>query len=169
MSLGTVAWGSVPEWVGSLLTGSSLLIAAFAYRRSVRDKESDQASQAVAWVSLAPSDGSTGVDEKTLKTDVFVRNSSKLPIRHVTVWISFPDGHALGREHWDTILPGTTVRRPNNEYDWDDQPALQFFDSAGRWWHRDENGVLHQGRSTECPPAPKQDEFYMGPNLRDYQ
>ena len=163
-----IAWGSVPEWAGSLLTGSSLLIAALAYRRSVRDKETDQASKTVAWISMA-AETTGSEDEKHLKTHVFVRNSSKLPIRQATAWISFPDGKTLGREHWDTILPEMTVRRPNNEYDWDDQPALQFLDAAGRWWHRDEKGHLNQGKSSNCPPPPMQDKFYMGPDLRDYR
>jgi hypothetical protein len=34
-----VKWGDIPAWVGSILTGTSLLIAALSYRRSVMDKE----------------------------------------------------------------------------------------------------------------------------------
>ena len=41
-------WGNVPTWTGMLLTSGSLTVAALAYRRSVLDKERDQASKIAA-------------------------------------------------------------------------------------------------------------------------
>jgi hypothetical protein len=170
MSLAMLDWGNVPAWTGSILTGSSLLIAALAYRRSVRDKERDQANKTVAWISMAPGDGVGDEESKSLATNVFVRNGSDLPIRHVTVWLSWPHGKATGREHWDTIIGDTTVRRENNDYDWDDNPMVQFKDAAGRWWHRSEDSLLHQGRSSEWPPEPKSENpFDMGPKPDHYR
>jgi hypothetical protein len=38
-------WGTVPAWVGAVLTGSSLLIASLSYRRSVEERREERLSQ----------------------------------------------------------------------------------------------------------------------------
>jgi len=50
-------WGTVPAWIGSILTGSSILLATLTYRRSVRDRaheqeyrEGEQARRISAWI-----------------------------------------------------------------------------------------------------------------------
>src|SRR5271165_1935534 len=45
-------WGDVPAWVGSILTGSSILIASLTYRRSVRDRRAEQLDRERAQAAL---------------------------------------------------------------------------------------------------------------------
>src|SRR5664279_5351038 len=45
-------WGSFPVWVGTLIAGTSALVGVFTYRRSVADKERDQASRVASWFSV---------------------------------------------------------------------------------------------------------------------
>src|SRR5262245_48009031 len=44
-------WGNVPAWVGSLLTGTSLLVAALTFRRAVGEARRDQVSKVSAWLA----------------------------------------------------------------------------------------------------------------------
>ena len=44
-------WGDVPTWVGSVMTGAALLVAAFTYRRSVHDGAREQAKAITVWVT----------------------------------------------------------------------------------------------------------------------
>ncbi len=66
-------WGNVPAWVGAILTSVSLLIAALAYRRSVKDKEREQASKMAAWIGVVE-------DAHERKRVVRIRNNSDAPI-----------------------------------------------------------------------------------------
>src|SRR4051812_18140980 len=44
-------WGNVPTWIGTVVTSSSFTIAALSYRRSVLDRERDQARNIAAWIA----------------------------------------------------------------------------------------------------------------------
>ena len=48
-------WGTVPAWVGSLLTGFSLLIAAITYLRSAEERRRENAENARAQAALVSS------------------------------------------------------------------------------------------------------------------
>jgi hypothetical protein len=66
-------WGNVPNWFGATITSGSLMVAATSYRRSVRDKEREQAAKIAAWVSAVKVDG-------TEHGIISVRNSSDGPV-----------------------------------------------------------------------------------------
>lgn len=44
-------WGNVPAWLAAILTSLSFLVAAFTYRRSVLDKEREQAGKVAIWIA----------------------------------------------------------------------------------------------------------------------
>jgi hypothetical protein len=69
-------WGNVPAWVGTIVTRSSFLIAALSYRRSVRDKEGEQASRVAAWHQMS---GEQGLSRRVLH----ISNGSDGPIYDV--------------------------------------------------------------------------------------
>lgn len=50
-----VEWGNVPAWVGSILTGSSLIIAAITYVRSAQERRRENAEKARAQAALVSS------------------------------------------------------------------------------------------------------------------
>src|SRR6185437_3359668 len=74
-------WGNVPAWIGSILTGSSILIAALTYRRSVEDRERAQAAKVTAWVDIGA--------EK-----IFLRNSSDSAVRARVFFEDLPNGQS---------------------------------------------------------------------------
>ena len=158
-------WGSVPAWVGAILTSGSLMIAAFAYRRSVLDKERDQASKIAAWVSVVERDG-----EK--RRQVHISNGSEGSVYDVTVRPKdSPDRHLEELPASSMIkveLPGpvqesskvstrtmeasifsltaaagieteTILPEPS--------PELEFTDGLGRWWRRAPRGEVKRIRS----------------------
>ena len=42
-------WGSVPVWVGTLVTSTSAAVAVVSYRRNLYDREREQASKVSCW------------------------------------------------------------------------------------------------------------------------
>lgn len=49
-----VDWGSVPAWVGSILTGGSLLLGFYIWLRAKRREESAQARRLIYWFDPPP-------------------------------------------------------------------------------------------------------------------
>lgn len=143
------AWGDVPTWVGSVLTGSSLLIASGSYRQSVSDRRSGQASLVSAWLAekgepLGP--GGARLEEDT----VFVRNSSTAAVSLVVLHHDDPTspGGPKGVSAWRSVGPGLTVSSPSLVSDRQLLPSvLMFVDSSGRPWRRLRSGVLEGARS----------------------
>jgi hypothetical protein len=149
-------WGSVPAWSSSVLTSASVLVAAVAYRRSVRDKERDQASKVFAWVSLNESTGERALrlvndsDSPVYSVSVlpFAGVEQQLPeLRGRETSIFELEGYDKKRlirglgvaagliSLVDVVFAVRTHRR-------EPHPELRFRDAAGRWWRRDGQGLL---------------------------
>jgi len=154
-------WGNVPTWLGSVVTSTSVSIAALSYRRSVRDKEREQAGKVGAWVGLTL-DGAEWT--RTLR----VTNASAGSIFEVRVQ---PNGS--GEVFWEEIPAGTiftkamidgqetTVTRTTTtvgffgasltteiEVAREVSPLIEFRDSLGRWWARTPTGHLKAVRKS---------------------
>jgi|SRR5215813_11373286 len=132
----TIAWGTVPEGIGVILTSLSIFIAALAYRRSVLDKEREQASKINAWVEFGSHRDGVGV---------VVRNDSSLPIRNFFVqWTKDEDPKMI----WGAILePGSEkFVRSSKHLALDTPISWTFVDAAGRYWGRDSGGKLRKLR-----------------------
>lgn len=141
----TLAWGTVPEGIGVILTSLSILIAALAYRRSVSDREREQASKINAWVEIVNGDEEGGYH-------VVVRNDSDLPIRNLLMtW----DNDIVPEEpsQWQELMvrPKSEERCKQKEYMAPDTPiSCVFLDAAGRYWKRGKDGSL--SRIKKRPP-----------------
>lgn len=163
-SLQGVEWGTVPAWFSAIITSGSLLVAAFSYRRSVLDKQSEQASKVAAWIALEH-------DRDEEKPVLRLRNSSDGPIFDVTV-----THESKGIATVSELVPETTSSYPLDGSITDPtprtikavsievqsivavgvsretvltapSPTLVFRDSVGRWWQRDASGKLRQVQS----------------------
>jgi hypothetical protein len=143
-------WGNVPAWTGSVLTGSSLLIAANTYRLSVRDRVRQQASKIAAWVSTTSEDGRA-------RAHLTFANNSDMPVYLVDVQLRTsgprPEGiygalpsekHA---ESADVVPPGGLPAR-ELEYESADVIEVEFTDASGLVWVRDDWGRLTQKQVT---------------------
>src|SRR3954447_4179578 len=100
-------WGNVPAWVGAVLTSTSLLVAALTYRRSVDDKERDQASNVAAWVARRVENGT---QRKVLR----VSNGSDAPVYEIIARV--PEGYNSGagvpqggRTYWFDQVPAKST------------------------------------------------------------
>jgi hypothetical protein len=144
-------WGDVPAWVGSVLTGVALLVAANTYRKSVRDSEREQAKTVTVWVE---EERSTGFLRR--ENTLHIMNGSSATIYSATAYykrqgkfaptwsspyyeVRDSDSGLIGLGRWASIGPGeerqTTFRRSkasNPEIPW-----LYFRDSNGVDWIRD--------------------------------
>ncbi|HET8662222.1 MAG TPA: hypothetical protein VFM55_24970 [Micromonosporaceae bacterium] len=130
-------WGNVPAWVGSLLTGSSLGLAAFTYfrnsaeRRQAReDTERAQAARVSSWRANA--------------RRAIVHNGNDVA---VTVQVFVLGGQADGRTAAsDRVVfgPGETRALALPAYLEDHLVALtlSLVDSYGRAWVRRDSGTL---------------------------
>jgi hypothetical protein len=139
-------WGNVPAWVGSILTGTSLMIASLTYRRSVKEKEREQtdrergqASKVTTWLGHG-------------RDDAWVENSNDVA---VSVQIFMRRGDEIDSS--DVIGLGPNEKRsyalaPHAYYEYRASvgargdtlppPSLMIVDSSGRCWLRDEVGQL---------------------------
>ncbi len=155
-------WGNVPAWVSSVLTSGSVMVASFAYRKNVLDKEAEQASKVYARVDRH---GTGDTATRLLR----VRNGSDSAIFAVSV-SPFDEGRitltelpALSEYHLDLkpldrdklkqafevgqrllLLFRLTYRVELQKVE--PLPGLAFRDSAGRWWARDARGKLKRKR-----------------------
>jgi hypothetical protein len=160
-----VKWGDVPAWIGALLTGTSLLIAAISYRRSVLDKERDQASKVAAWIALVDEDGqqkrvlriSNGSDASVYDLTCKPANErqislQELPAKAVTTVNLRGAGPSpkmtkqsgggvkfLGISMEPTITSEVFSQEPS--------PEIEFCDALGRWWRRLPGGEVERIKS----------------------
>jgi len=96
-------WGNVPAWIGTVVTSTSASIAALSYRRSVLDKEREQATKVAAWVTEVQGADGNAVREMRL------RNGSEASVYDLTVL--FSDGTATATP-LSELLAGETVVPP---------------------------------------------------------
>ncbi len=158
-------WGNVPAWVGSILTGTSLLIAAFSYRRSVMDKERDQASKVAAWIALVNEDGhrkrvlriSNGSDasiyELTCRPhndrEIFLEElpakaTTAVGLRGVGPQPKITKQAIAGIKFWFVSVETTTTTEVFSQ---EPSPEIEFCDALGRWWRRSPRGEVRRIRS----------------------
>ena len=148
----SLAWGDVPTWIGSLLTGTSFAVAAFTYRSSVADRRRAQATLVSAW--LVEAGGTCPITGAQLEVDtLFVRNSSDSAVSRVVVHhMQRSDGVAAGVSAWPAVGPQTTVSAPSRLGASELVPAwLYFVDSGGTSWVRTRAGKLDPLSRKESP------------------
>ncbi|MEV7623319.1 hypothetical protein [Actinoplanes sp. NPDC089786] len=139
----TTEWGSVSSWVSSLLTGSSLVIAAFTYYRATKDRrrtldeaERAQAARVTLWWSNP--------------RKARVRNSNDVA---VTVRAALPDDEAssdplgLGPGETRDLMLSVDLEGRSGDL------ALIVIDSHGRTWIRRGDGVLERLTHAGSPPS----------------
>jgi hypothetical protein len=129
--------------VGAFLVGFRLLRKE--QRREAERSDDERRAQAAkisAWVELHhKADGSR-------ELAFHIHNASDMPIYEVELPLPSPDGPEV-TEFVGLVPPGQTIRRPAPA-DWlrsyvDPEPIqIEFQDSAGRRWTRDEQGTLVQ-------------------------
>ena len=128
--------------VGAFLVG--FLLLRREHRREADRAEDERRAQAArisAWVEL------------TLKQDgsrelaLHIHNASAMPIYEVELPLPAPGNEAPAAEFVGLVPPGQTVRRPAppewlRSYVEPEPIQIEFLDSAGRRWSRDEQGTL---------------------------
>jgi hypothetical protein len=128
--------------VGAFVTGFVLLRRE--HKREAERSEDERRAQAAsvsAWVEL--SRRSNG--EQVL--NLLVHNASDMPIYEVELPLPAPAGSEAGTEFIGLVPPGQTVSRPAprewiQSYAEPEPLEIEFLDSAGRQWRRDEQGTL---------------------------
>jgi hypothetical protein len=128
--------------VGAFVTGFVLL------RRELRreaerseDNRQAQAARVSAWVEANKR------PDGTRELAFYVHNASDMPIYEVELPLPAPAGQEPGSEFIGLVPPGQTIRRPAPR-EWiqsyvDPEPVeIEFLDSAGWQWQRDEQGAL---------------------------
>ena len=151
-------------WVAAVITSASVMLAALSYRRSVLDKERDQASKVSAW-SSAPDEPK----DKYYRTDgagnvyivaplpvvLYIANRSEGPVYDVDLRIrsggpwklaELPPGVTatvtVPVEFHDRVqAAGSIPSRTSIPYELD-KPVLAFTDALGRRWRRTEDRQL---------------------------
>lgn len=136
-------WGDVPAWVGSILTGSSILIASLTYRRSVRDRRAEQLDRErvqVAMVSTWIEQGArltvANASNSAVKLRVIFENrlSGKPEIAYGELQIGPMGGMTTERG-----LPVGSGKDLNYE-----SPGLLIVDAAGAIWRRHSSGKVER-------------------------
>ena len=130
--------------VGAFVVGFVLLRKE--QRREADRSEDERRSQAArisAWVELHHRpDGSR-------ELAFHIHNASDMPIYDVELPLPGPDGQERPAEFVGLVPPGQTIRRAAPA-DWlrsyvEPEPVqIEFLDSAGRRWTRDEQGSLNR-------------------------
>ena len=128
--------------VGAFLVGFMLLRRE--HRREAgraEDERRAQAERISAWVELIRrADGSR-------ELTFHIHNASAMPIYEVELPLPARDDEEPGSEFVGLVPPGQTIQRPAPT-DWlrsyvEPEPVqIEFLDSAGRRWSRDEQGAL---------------------------
>lgn len=152
----SVEWGPVSAWVGSLLTGGSLLLGFNIMRR---DRARDEAAEArLLSCSL-----------RGERSDVIVRvtNANSLPVHHLATAVDTPSAvdSAGGRiprsvaflpDHGIDISPGAEDVEVFRTSRIDDNRVVplyvSFTDSSGRRWRRGFDGRLERDRTYDPFP-----------------
>lgn len=129
--------------VGAFVVGFVLLRKE--QRREAGRSEDERRAQAAkisAWVEMYRK------ADSSRELAFHIHNASDMPIYEVELPLPSPDGQEA-TEFVGLVPPGQTIRRPAPP-DWlrsyvDPEPIqIEFQDSAGRRWARDEQGTLAQ-------------------------
>jgi hypothetical protein len=164
VSASSLDWGDVPAWVGALLTGGSVLFAAFTLRSSARTSERAQASQVHVVVDreVGPgkeSSGDPGHGKPTMTFRLTVRNDSDGPIYEVSYGLTpafnrpaVPDdrAHVVYLDpHSATPALVRTITYPSDVGLWHLLPSgrASFADANGLDWERLSDGSLRRRRT----------------------
>lgn len=128
--------------VGAFLVGF-LLLRREHRREAVRADEERraQAEQISAWVELTQKQDGNRVLE------LHIHNASAMPIYEAELPLPARDGEEPRSEFVGLVPPGRTVQRPApaewlRSYSQPEPVQIEFLDSAGRRWSRDEQGAL---------------------------
>ena len=128
--------------VGAFVIGF-LLLRREHHREADRaeDDRRAQAERISAWVEV------TRKIDGNRELDFHIHNASAMPIYEVELPLPARGGEEPRSEFVGLVPPGQTVQRPAPA-DWlrsyvDPEPVqIEFLDSAGRRWSRDEQGAL---------------------------
>lgn len=128
--------------VGAFGTGFVLLRREHR-READRDEEARhaQAARVSAWVEAYRR------DDGTPELALHVHNASDMPIYEVELPLPAPAGEESRTEFIGLVPPSQTVRRPAprewlRSYGEPEPMEIEFLDSAGLHWNRDEQGKL---------------------------
>jgi hypothetical protein len=133
--------------VGAFILAFVLLLRE--HRREAERTEDERRAQAArisAWVEAYRS------QEGTRQLAFHVHNASDMPIYEVELPLPARDDEDQSTEFVGLVPPGQTVRRPAPN-DWlrsyaDPEPIqIEFLDSSGQRWIRDEQGTLDRART----------------------
>jgi hypothetical protein len=134
-------WGNVPAWAGSVMTGSSLLIAAFTYRRSVTERgreQSDRERAQAARISTWLVNSRLALICNGNDVAVVVQAFFDVPMLFAASdRISFAPGQTRGLR-----LPFEYERLVQHAGRSELTPTLVIIDSAGQGWMRTGDGDL---------------------------
>jgi hypothetical protein len=146
--LADVGWiGDAADSVAAIGTVGAFIVGFVLLRKEQRreadrseDERRAQAAKISAWVEMHHKvDGSR-------ELALHIHNASDMPIYEVELPLPSPDDEET-TEFVGLVPPGQTIRRPAPS-DWirsyvDPEPVqIEFQDSAGRRWARDEQGTL---------------------------
>ena len=128
--------------VGAFIVGFVLLRRE--HRREADRAEDDRRAQAErvsAWVELRRR------DDGSRDLALHVHNASDMPIYEVELPLPNPAGEEPATEFIGLVPPGQTVRRPAprewmRSYTEPEPVEIEFLDSAGWQWRRNEQGSL---------------------------
>jgi hypothetical protein len=153
--------------VGANLFSSVGTVGAFAvamfllrkeHKREERHDEEARRSQAVkvsAWIEARP------IAYGGRELAFHVHNASEMPIYEVSLPMPIPtsDGQANEAEFIGLVPPGQTVQRPAPKelaasYFSPEPVEIEFMDSSGQHWTRDEQGFLTCGDNYSATPSP---------------
>lgn len=132
--------------VGAFLVG--FLLLRREHRREAERAEDEHRAQAArisAWIEVhRKPDG-------TKELAFHIHNASDMPIYEVELPLPAPSQKEPTSEFVGLVPPGQTIRRPApaewlRSYIEPEPVQIEFLDSAGRRWTRDEQGSLAQGR-----------------------
>lgn len=128
--------------MGAFVTGFVLLRRE--HRREAdraEDERRAQAAKVSAWVELHRG------DDGRRELAFHVHNASDMPIYEVDLPLPSPAGDEPGTEFIGLVPPGQTIRRAAprewmRSYTEPEPVEIEFLDSAGWQWRRDEQGSL---------------------------
>jgi len=166
-------WGNVPAWTGSILTSGSLIVAASAFRHSVRSKQGEQAAQVFCTVVddgtepgkerivEAVNDSSVSIYAVTVviprERDTFggatqelyplkeLQPNSKAEIARIPLPSESPPRRLELSYPMGPIRPYVNVDLAARDL----VPEIKFRDAAGVWWRRDSRGRLRRSSARE--------------------
>jgi hypothetical protein len=147
-------WLDTSTNVFSALGTVGAFVVGFVLLRREQNREADrteegrraQAAKVSAWVGLR--DKVTGGRELAFH----VHNASDMPIYEVELPLPARSGEDLQSEFVGLVPPGQTVLRPAplawmRSYVEPEPVQIEFLDSAGRRWTRDEQGSIKRAPS----------------------